>query len=65
MRDPEYWRNLGYQECNNNRLLTKIVRIVKQLKNNKIDIIECGIQIRYYERMYYNHLGMFALPEII
>ena len=53
------------EECNNNRLLTEIVRLVKQLKNNEIDIIECGILIGYYERMYYDHLGMFALPEII
>ena len=65
IRDPEYWRNLGYQECNNNRLLTEIVRIVKQLKNNEIDIIECSIQIGSYECMYYDQRGMFALPETI
>ena len=64
LRDPEYWRNLAYQASNNNRLLTEIVRLVGRVKDNDIDIIECAIQIGYYERMYYAQAGMFSIPPV-
>ena len=64
LRDPEYWRNLAYQACNKNWLLSEIVRLVGMLMNNEIDIVECAIQIGYYERMYYAQVGMFSIPRL-
>ena len=64
LRDPEYWRNLAYQASNNNRPLTEIVQLVGRVKNNDIDIIECAIQIGYYERMDHAQVGMFSIPPV-
>ena len=64
LRDPEYWRNLAYQAYNDNRLLFEIVRLVGMLKNNEIDIVECAIQIGYYERMYFAQVRMFTIPPV-
>ena len=67
LRDPAYWRDLGYQASNNNRLLsvlTEIVRLVGMLKQDEIDIVKCAIQIGYYEHIHYAQVGMFAIPQM-
>ena len=49
--DPEYWGDVSYQEQNNNMLLAETIRLIEQMKNNVIDIIKCGIEIGYRERL--------------
>ena len=46
-RDLEYWRNISYQERNNNLLLAETIKLIEQMKDGDIDIIECGIEIGY------------------
>ena len=43
LREPEYWRNISYQERNNSLLLTETIKLIEQKKDGDIDIIECGI----------------------
>ena len=47
LREPVYWRNVSYQERNNNLLLAETIKLIEQMKDGDIDIIECGIEIGY------------------
>ena len=40
LSEPEYWRSVSYQERNNNLLLAETIKIIEQMKNGVIDIIE-------------------------
>ena len=42
--------------------LAETIKLIEQIKHGVIDIIECGIEIGYRERMYYAQFGMFAIP---
>ena len=41
------------QHCYNNLLLAEPIKLIGPMKDGDIDIIECGIEIGYLERMYY------------
>ena len=45
-------------------LLAETIELIEQLKDGDIDIIECGIEIGYRERMYYVQFGMFNITPI-
>ena len=47
---------------NNNLLLSETIKLIEQMKVGDINIIECGIEIGYRERMYHSQVGMFAIP---
>ena len=64
LRDPEYWRIISYQERHNNLLLAETIKLIGQMKDGDIDIIECGIEIRYRERMHCALFGMFNIPPV-
>ena len=64
LHGQEYWKSFSYQELNNNSLLAESIRFIKRLKEGEIDIIECGIEIGYLERMYYAEFGMFNIPPV-
>ena len=53
LREQEYWRNICYQELNNNLLLAETIKLIEQMKDGDIDIFECGIEIGYNEQLYY------------
>ena len=38
--DPEYWREISYQELNNNLLLLETIKLIEQMKVCDIDILE-------------------------
>ncbi len=52
LREPEYGKSISYQERNNNLLLAETIKLIEQMKHGVIDIIECGIEIGFRERMY-------------
>ena len=54
---------ISYQERNNNLLLAETVKLIGQMKDGNINVIECGIEICYRERMYYAQFGMFNIPQ--
>ena len=45
-------------------LLAETIKLIEQMKDRDIDIIECGIEIGHRERMYYAQFGMFNIPPI-
>ena len=67
LSNPEYWREIGYQEWYKTLLLSETIKLVVQMQVGDIDIIdfiECGIEIGYSERMYHSQVGMFAIPYL-
>ena len=45
-------------------LLAETIKLIEHMKTGVIDIIECGMEIRYSEGMYYAQVGMFAIPPL-
>ena len=45
-------------------LLAEIIKLIGQMKDGDVDIIECGIEIGYRERMHYALFGMFNIPRV-
>ena len=45
-------------------LLAETIKLIEQMKHGVIDIIECGIEIGYRERMYNSQVGMFVIPHL-